>query len=701
MKKNLLITAALLVGATAFAQNGRKALVNKPIKASAEYVVDNDAFPLAGTKVIGTPFTQPHQTNAVCNPIWLTSCVNAFAVGGGVTTYQQNCLSYNKDLNQVAWTSRISQDWTFPGKTSGAIQSTWIDAVTGAKDSMLLYRDSTNARGARYPGGTMFNPTGNTMVSGSQLIGSGSVTGGTGWLGAWYANRQPSGTYTATNIPNQVNFCAVGTAPFGNLGNSLTNCGFLNLDMQQVGQTVLVGGALFDHTQNTEVKGGVVAKATYSGGNFTWSADSVIPGFLSTPLGLISDGLGGRIAFDPTGMIGYLVFNGRLSTNYGNNADSSMMPIVYKSTDGGVTWNGPLLAGYDWTVCHPEILKGVGALQGGQAVHPTPNVQHGIDLTVDANGILHYVTTITLPWKDGVYAGGGHDSLQYTYVYKWDYINNHPIIWDLMTDGTTNYGWKTMMVDSILTAYMGGDPASDSTAAFNAWQNTATFLPYGAHLTVSRSSDGTKVFYGWGDTDPNVTGTSYNTQPDMIMKAYDVNAQTVSATINITNGIGTCFFSYLSDVSYFDAGMSMWVVPFVYTVGRTQASPGVYIGTGPVDYYYANCAMFDATTIANPAVVNNCAIGIQNYVNNHTVVVGNFPNPFSNVTNIVVTLTESKPLDLKVFDAIGNLVYSKKVAGNAGENTFVFDGSTLSAGVYHYTVSAGYEKVSKKLVIQK
>lgn len=704
MKKQLLFAAAVVLGAGVYAQTARKAAVNKPIKASAEAVIAEKAFP-TGVKAQQGP-TPPPQTNAVCNPIRFTSCINAFAVGGGVTTYQQNCLSYQKDLNQVTWTSRVSQDWSFAGKTSGAIQSTWLDVSTGAWDSLILYRDSANGNAARYPGGLMFNPTGNTAVAGSQLIGSGSVTGGSGWLGAWYANRQPSGNYQDPLIPNVVNFSAVGTAPFGNAGNSFTNCGFVNLDMQQIGSsnTVVVGSSLFDYTQNTESKGGILAKATYSGGSFTWSADSIVPGFLSTALGLMTDGLGGRIAFSPDGQTGYVVFNGRLSTNYNNNADSSMMPIVYKSTDAGATWN-MVLAGYDWEVQHPEILKNVGVLQGITDPHPTINYQHGTDLTVDKNGVLHYVTTITLPYQNGRYVGGGHDSLQYTYTYKWDYANNHPIIWDLMTDGNC---WKTMMVDSIITAYVGGDPNSDTTASFNAWDNSGTYMPYGAHLTVSRASDGSAVFYGWGDSDPNVTGTPFNSQPDIIMKGFDVNTNMVSATSNITNGVGTCYFSYLSDNSYYDNTAGNWVVPFVYTVGRSQISPGVFNGLAAVDYYYGNCATYNSANMNIPAVINNetnpptagCTIGIANS-NAYTVKVGNYPNPFSHSTNIVVSINDAMPLQMNVYNSIGVLVSSKKMNGNPGENTFVFDGSSLSAGVYHYTITAGSEKITRKMVLQK
>ncbi len=708
MKKTLLLSAALIIATTGFAQGHRNsAIYNKHVsyKEINKAIVEAD-ISSAPTKNTITAKKTNESSNALCSPVKFTGVVNAFAVGGGVTTYRQNCLTYNKDLNTVLWTSRRSADWTFPGMTSGAIQSTWLNVTTGIWDSMIIYRDSastlgaTNSHGARYPGGALFNPTGNTTIAGAYMVGSGSITGGSGWLGEWVSSRQPSGNYQGVNASLDKNlFVGNGKSPFGNVGNSVTNCGFLNMDMQQVGQSVIVSGAMWDIAAPTEVKGTILAKGAYSGGTFTWTADSsMIPGFYNSGSGgLMSDGAGARIAFDKAGVIGYALFVGRLATNYNNSADSTMMPILYKTMDGGATWT-MMLAGYDWRCTHPELLKNVGMLDGTPPMHITPSYHHGNDLTVDANGMLHYVTTFINPYVDG----RSVDSLQYTYTYNYDYVDYHPIVWDLTTDGTD---WKTMMVDSIITSYVGSDPASDSTAAFSAWVNAATFLPYGGHLTVSRSDDGTKIFYGWGDSDPNSTGVPYNTQPDMIMKGYDVTGNTLTALTNVTNGTANCFFSFLSEVSYFDAGQSAYVVPFVYTVGRVQVSPGVYDGIQSCDFYYGNCATFTNASFSVTATVNNsqtagCLVGIKTNTA-FSSSISNYPNPFNNTTNIVVNLNENKAINVQVFDAIGNLVSVKNMNGNVGQNTIVFDASTLDAGVYYYTVTAGYQKATKKMVVQK
>ena len=199
-----------------------------------------------------------------------------------------------------------------------------------------------------------------------------------------------------------------------------------------------------------------------------------------------------------------------------------------------------------------------------------------------------------------------------------------------------------------------------------------------------------------------------NVQPDILIKGYDVTSNKLSATMNVTNGTGTCFYPYLSDLSYFDG--TNWVVPAVWTVGDVVVSTTgqtTYDASSQGHYMFTNCGAFNPSTdFTIPAVVteglpsSSCVQGIKQN-NAFESAIGNYPNPFNNNTTISVTLTENKNLDVKVYNAIGNLVFSKKVSGNVGENTVNFDASNLSSGVYYYTVTAGNQQATKKMIIQK
>ena len=80
----------------------------------------------------------------------------------------------------------------------------------------------------------------------------------------------------------------------------------------------------------------------------------------------------------------------------------------------------------------------------------------------------------------------------------------------------------------------------------------------------------------------------------------------------------------------------------------------------------------------------------------------NYPNPFNPVTNIKFRIAEQGFVSLKVYDILGNevatLVDEEKPAGNYG---VVFDGSSLSSGVYFYQIIAGDFIQSKKMILLK
>ncbi len=78
----------------------------------------------------------------------------------------------------------------------------------------------------------------------------------------------------------------------------------------------------------------------------------------------------------------------------------------------------------------------------------------------------------------------------------------------------------------------------------------------------------------------------------------------------------------------------------------------------------------------------------------------NFPNPFSGTTVIQVNLPEKSALRMEVTNFIGQKVQEID-AGivNKGYYNFKLDADKLSPGVYFYTVIAGDQKISRKMII--
>lgn len=74
------------------------------------------------------------------------------------------------------------------------------------------------------------------------------------------------------------------------------------------------------------------------------------------------------------------------------------------------------------------------------------------------------------------------------------------------------------------------------------------------------------------------------------------------------------------------------------------------------------------------------------------------PNPFNYSAKIGFISPNSGMVKLKVFDIIGNIIYSETLTAIRGENYFDFDGIKLGKGMYIYNISNGKESYTKQLI---
>jgi beta propeller repeat protein len=109
------------------------------------------------------------------------------------------------------------------------------------------------------------------------------------------------------------------------------------------------------------------------------------------------------------------------------------------------------------------------------------------------------------------------------------------------------------------------------------------------------------------------------------------------------------------------------------------------------------------------AILNNFTTGVSD---DESLISGftlrqNYPNPFNPATNIKFSLPVESEVTIKIFNLIGQEV-SEVVNGNyaAGSHTVAIDGSSLSSGLYFYTINAvGADKKNftstKKMLLMK
>jgi hypothetical protein len=101
------------------------------------------------------------------------------------------------------------------------------------------------------------------------------------------------------------------------------------------------------------------------------------------------------------------------------------------------------------------------------------------------------------------------------------------------------------------------------------------------------------------------------------------------------------------------------------------------------------------------------AFGAYNFVEEFLIkddteyaLIRNYPNPFNPTTTIKYSIKETERVTLKAYNTLGKEVTSLVNELKApGEYTATFDASTLSGGIYFYTMQAGEYVATNKLLL--
>jgi hypothetical protein len=147
----------------------------------------------------------------------------------------------------------------------------------------------------------------------------------------------------------------------------------------------------------------------------------------------------------------------------------------------------------------------------------------------------------------------------------------------------------------------------------------------------------------------------------------------------------------------------------IYVVNNLQADTsfgGVRAGyrKGFADSSYAVWSANDgASAYCSYSIVSTVGINSNsNEIPNVYSLSQNYPNPFNPVTNIKFAIPSGGLVKLVVYDIMGREVGTLvNQSMNAGSYTVDFDASSLSSGVYFYTISAGDFKDTKKMMLIK
>lgn len=715
MNKHLLLGSALLAALSVFPQAHKSKPTGVGMPALKEYPADKEGQNRAAAPVkqIAGPAQQAKNSGAAKTTAITANRFSRSANMFGVVVSESNSLTYNEDLNLVSFVHRASPNYTAVGGNSGTIVSKY-GTPCGTWDSTVMWMNNTNL--ARYPQGGIYNPPGNTNVSNAYVVGMGPITTG-GWSGNWYASKQLSMPGTNTPGPDQQSFMNASASSSMNVQH-FSRIGFQNTD-----DGVVHSLSQIENDPNSGTYSGIayrgagLVKGVFSAGAFVWSMDSIIPSVVTyTAGGYNYIDIGAIQAWSENGQIGYVVFygvrTGEMSSDPCNcrvNSKGGMQPIVYKTTNSGTSWT--LLPAEDFTAPKFQGLVDRTYPTATGSLLPWFTASEGRDATVDVNGNLHLVTTVTQHSSDHL------DSLFYSWQYtseKYQWGHNgafdNPVIYDFYTLSTG--GWWYHMVDSMGTeGPSGGTTTTNPGWNQNPWNDASTAgnkLYLDSRIQISRTADGKRIYYSWTESDTTFTAPyKWNIYPDINMKGYDVTTDMVttrmgnvngsnptytSVTTGITGVDATAYFHYMGDKAIGSGTGANNTVPF--TVSNNTA----YDGAQPANHYYICGADVPATSFS---ITPMRPTGVQSIAQNSTASeIYNYPNPASGSTAIFVSLNEAKVFEIALYNTMGQLVKTLYVNGNKGNNIINLDVTDLSKGVYIYNVKANNSVVSRKLIVE-
>ena len=670
MKKTLLFLFAIAIGLFTYAQVNYKVQPGVKIAKIPDVKVMTKAEHVAVkapviTSSINDPATDSYLKGTdIVTIIPIGNAANAYGYGynNGAATFvwaDQNLNTVTNMHRQLGepppfYSGNLCYDISFDGGL------TWINNIQVYESN--ISGGQYNIDAARYPQGAIYNPAGNTDPNNAYFAyfaANLDATNGDTWGGYSYGvgnigDPEDTTKHLLSSDLDNGFYQGIPTAfTITHQGDAwMADASLLDSYTSYLGDIIFMHG-IFNP-----------AEGDYDYERFLTPADCDYARYL-------------KIAFSPDGQIGYI---------YWNNFDGSIpylddwsYPLLLKTTDGGQTWDDELISveicreyGLDgvknWL--SDEILDelfGAGQWDREELLYSTP--WFNSDIAVDAFGNPHLLCTVFLCADNPGYIIITPETFAVFDIY-------------------TVYGDDTWYAQHLgtLKTYQGNFEPDDFDE-FN-------------RVQVATTWDHTKLFVTWLDT--QLEGVTDNNQPDVFARGFDLLTNKITGDdegADLPNNV-TAFSTGMWQ-AYFQA-TSQYVLEddAVYTIPIVYEDMNPLNVAEPVQFMYIQDFSYTEADFIYDVPNPDFPVGIEPVENNLTFVSQNYPNPFSGTSVITVKLEKATDLSLEVFNLTGQKVYeinNGKVG--AGSHILTIDASNLSSGVYFYTVFAGENSVTKKMIV--
>lgn len=578
MRKTLLFTLAL----GAFIQTNASNPYNgvKKVEKFKRNLNHLDGAQLSIPNYNLAPNQTPNEFVAAAAPVSRVnagSCPNLYyAIYGGANTVYAN-----QDLGLITVTKRRNEG--DPGEVGYVQTSFSTDGGQSFDSTLAVVSDDIHL--CRYPSGAIYNPPGNTNPLNAFIVASGPWHPGADWQGNYFASTRINGTDNNVTIQDNT---TTSNQKFDFARTNIQSC---------TNGKVYVTSAEYTNVNGTTAAEQGWIKGVLNIGNFLPSSNTFDWTTRAFPHNMRPDLTDGtpRVfsspysAWSEDGQVGYFIYIGEDATTYFD----YYLPIVYKTLDAGATWTQMPI--YDFRNL-PALMSKIRSTRQGTK-RPFFTQSQGFDAVVDKDNNLHIFTMV------GSASTDDPDSLDFTWTFP-----QH--LFDITSTPCGN--WNAISIDSLKT---------DAVADANSFWTDQNGIGWDARLNCGRTTDGSKIFYSWIDSDPAVWGSiTENLFPDILGKGLDVQTKNLTPTINYTAddlvNAGKNFWYFSSNIVL--QNDTTYSIPSTVADSRIAGDDG----SGTISVYYVNGlkmteSQFNIPAYTCPAVTANvttvndvCATGV-------------------------------------------------------------------------------------------
>jgi len=392
-----------------------------------------------------------------------------------------------------------------------------------------------------------------------------------------------------------------------------------------------------------------------------------------------------KVAFSPDGMngwIGAISDNGSVSISAGR----SLYPILWNTTDGGETWEGPIPA----PVAGPDAPDGIlNFLTDDQLEElfgvPIPSqeeieftIAYDFDMHSDAWGQPHIAVVIGITGEDPYsFITGISESSDFMYAAPFDLTYN------------TNSGfWYAIKLGPLKTLRGQFDDITEDN-----------------RIQVASSWDGKYMFFTWLDT--QLPGCEDNNQPDIWTRGlavsdyflshyWDEYGNSINEPVNVTiysEAMWQAYFQATSHYVLFEDGDPY----FSFTLPMVYEDMEPYNFYDDVQFRYITGFKYHEYNFGCFPPPPGIAENAMNQIG--FVVTTNSPNPVKSSTTFYVELDNAIELSIEVCNMTGQSVIEIPEKNYPhGNHPILLDLSHLPSGVYIYSVISKEHTVTHKMV---